>query len=194
MNLKKLASTYTVSAVGILLANSIAAASAQVPDLQKIRRVCVDTIAGDPALVAPAREIAIASVFSLKRFQVTENCAKADAVLKGAVIERHDKRVRGEGEAADFGVAGGGVSGSRSSVSAGFGAIVGGSGEALYSAETATRASVTLRLVNADGDVLWAHTQDSSGGKTKGAIADAVDRAIRQLSRDLARPASSPGL
>jgi hypothetical protein len=141
-------------------------------------------------MVSPVREIAIAALFGMKRFAVTENCAKADATMKGAVIERAGRRARREGEAADFGVAAGGASVSRSGGSGGFGAMLGGSGEVLASAETTTHASVTLRLVNRDGDVIWAHTQDSAGGKTKGAIADAVERAMRQLGRELGRIAA----
>jgi hypothetical protein len=155
--------------------------------LASLRRVCVDKIVGEESLVASVREIAIASLFSLKRFTVTEKCEKADAILRGAVIERAEKRVRAESEATDFGVAAGGARVTGRSGSAGFGAAVGGSGESLLSAETGSRASVTLRLVGLDGDVLWAYTQDSPGGKTRGAISDAVERAVKQLQRDMAR-------
>jgi len=197
MNPKKPASTSMASRlllttlIAVPLCGQATAPPAQQPEsnlrLSSIRRVCVDKFVGEEALVATVREIAIASLFSLKRFTVTEKCEKADATLKGAVIERAEKRVRAEGEAADFGVAAGGASGSRHSVTAGFGAAVGGSGESLLSAETGARASVTIRLVDADGDVLWAYTQDSPGGKTKGAVSDAVDRAIKQLQREIAR-------
>jgi hypothetical protein len=157
------------------------------PRLASLRRVCVDKIVGEESLVASVREIAIASLFSLKRFTVTEKCEKADAVLRGAVIERAEKRVRAESETTDFGVAAGGARVSGRSGSAGIGAAVGGSGESLLSAETGSRASVTLRLVDLDGDVLWAYTQDSPGGKTRGAVSDAVERAVKQLQRDMAR-------
>jgi hypothetical protein len=157
------------------------------PRLALMKRICVDKFAGEESLVATVREIAIASLFSVKRFTVTENCEKVDATLKGAVIERAEKRVRAEGEATDFGVAAGGARVSGRSASAGFGSALGGSGESLLSAETGSRASVTVRLVDASGDVLWAYTQDSPGGKTKGAVSDAVDRAIKQLQREIVR-------
>lgn len=160
--------------------------------LATIKRLCVDKITGEESAAGPARELAIAALFAAQRFTVTENCAKADAILRGAVMERGDKRVRAEGEAADFGAAAGAASVSRSGGSAGFGAIRGGSGESLYSAETRSTASVVLRLVDSEGTVIWACTQDSAGGKTKGAVPDAVDRAVRQLLRDLERSLKPP--
>jgi hypothetical protein len=101
-------------------------------------------------------------------------------------------RVRGEGEATDFGAAAGGARVSGRSADAAFGALVGGSGESLYSAETRSSASLILRLTNLDGDVIWAHSQDSTGGKVKGAIADAAERAVKQLLRDVERVALKP--
>ncbi len=59
--------------------------------------------------------------------------------------------------------------------------------ESLSSAETKEHAVVTLRLVNKEGEVLWAVSNESSGGKTKGAIGDAADRAARRLLRDIER-------
>lgn len=165
---------------------------AEVPALSTVRKMCVGTIAGDEAAVAAAREFAIAGLFSARRFTLTERCDKADAVLKGAVIERSEKRVRAEGESTDFGVAHGGASVVGSTGSAGFGAARGASGESLFSSETRSSASVTLRLVNPEGTIIWAYTQDSPGGKTKSAVSDAVDRAIRQLVRDVERSQHKP--
>jgi hypothetical protein len=197
MSPKKRGSTFTVRLVVAMgmwapadLAQDVGSAPTTSATLGKLTRVCVDQFSGDTALVSPVREIAIAALFGMKRFVVTENCAKADATMRGAVIERTGRRARSEGEAADFGAAAGGASVSRSGGAAGFGAIIGGSSEALASSETTAHASVTLRLVDSDGDVIWAHTQDSQGGKTKGAIADAVERAIRQLGRDVGRSAA----
>ncbi|HXK59859.1 MAG TPA: hypothetical protein PLP42_08165 [Acidobacteriota bacterium] len=157
-----------------------------------IKKICVADFVGDPTLLEAAREIAFAALFSGKRFVLTEKCEGADAVLKGAILERSDRRVRAEGEAADFGVASGGGYFSGGSGGGGFGAAVGGSGETFYSAEDRAQATVTLRLVNADGEVIWAHTQDSPGGKTKSALADAVERAVRQLLREVAKQEKQP--
>jgi len=162
-----------------------AESSAETTSLAKVRRICVDKLAGEERTIGPAREMAIAGLFSAKRFSVLEKCDKAEATLKGAVMERSNRKVRAEGEATDFGVAAGGASASPGSARGGFGAALGGSGESLYSAETASTASVILRLVDSDGVVIWATTQDSGGGKLKTAVPDAIDRAIKQLIKDV---------
>lgn len=148
-----------------------------------IQSVCVAKFSGDEKLADSVREIAIAGVFGAKRFRVTENCDRAGARLHGAVLERAEKKVRAEGESTGFGAVGAAVSGQHGALSA----AGADSGESLMSAETTARASVSLRLTNMDGDVVWAYTQDSSGGKTKGAVADAVERAVRQLVKDFDR-------
>ena len=84
----------------------VALASAQIPagvvasrdasTLASVKRICVENLVGDQALVAPAKEIAIAALFASKRYTVTEKCDKADAVLKGAVLERGENRVRAD--------------------------------------------------------------------------------------------------
>ncbi len=196
MSPKKPASTCTASAVwlSLLLAPAVCGQSAKTEArppadnrLASIKRICVDRFVGEESLVATVRELAIASLVSLKRFTVTEKCEKADATLKGAVIERAESRVRAEAESVGFGVAAGAATVTGTSGTAGFGAASGGSGEKLFSAESGSRASVTVRLVDAEGEVLWAYTHDSPGGKAKGAVSDAVERAIKQLARDLAR-------
>jgi hypothetical protein len=51
------------------------------------------------------------------------------------------------------------------STAAAVGATVGGSAEGLYSAEMpCSQASITVRIVNREGTVIWAHSQDSPGG------------------------------
>jgi hypothetical protein len=38
--------------------------------------------------------------------------------------------------------------------------------------------------VNAAGDVLWSTTQESSGAKFKGAMADVADKVVRRLTEE----------
>ncbi len=159
--------------------------SSESTTLAKVKKICVDKLTGETRTVDAAREMAIAGLYASKRFSVLERCDKADATLKGAVMERFNRKVRAEGESADFGVAAGAASVSPGSARAAIGAAVGGSGESLYSSETAANASVILRLVDADGVVIWATTQDSSGGKLKTAVPDAIDRSVKQLLRDV---------
>ena len=44
-----------------------------------------------------------------------------------------------------------------------------------------------MRLVSKDGDVLWSTTQESLGGKFRGASAEVADRITRQLIGDYER-------
>ena len=180
------------AATGALLAACWYGQSAAIDsssDLLSIRRMCVEKFAGDEQSAAPAREATMAALFAFKKFKISDNCEKADAVLKGAVAEKTAVRTRAEGEGAGFGSAAGAASANRSTASAAMHAVTGGSSEGLYSSETRFEASITLRITSKDGDVLWAYTQQSPGGKVKGAVTDAVDRAVKQLARELDRPA-----
>ena len=48
-------------------------------------------------------------------------------------------------------------------------------------------ARIAVRLVAADGDVLWTSTQESKGAKYKGATADVADKVVKQLMKDVER-------
>lgn len=149
--------------------------------LAAIKRLCVEKFSGEPAEGTRARELAIASLFAARRFALNENCAKADAVLKGAVSLEREHRVRSESEGLDFSAS---VSGSEDSSRSATSAR-GGTSERLFSAEGVFHASVTLRIVDKEGEILWAHTEESKDGKVKSSLAQAVDRAVKQLLREI---------
>jgi hypothetical protein len=44
-----------------------------------------------------------------------------------------------------------------------------------------------VRLVNKDGDVIWATTQESLGAKFRGASTDVADKITAKLKEDFAR-------
>jgi hypothetical protein len=46
--------------------------------------------------------------------------------------------------------------------------------------------------VDQEGTVVWAYSQDSPGGKVKGAIADAIERAVKQLLREVEKATAKP--
>jgi hypothetical protein len=175
--------------VGILTLSTLALA--QVPSdrvapalpLSAIKWVCVERFVGDPDISTQARELAIASLFTSKLFAVTEKCEKAEATMKGSASRSRGQKSRSEGDSMRFG--------ETASVSDSFGrvasGVVGATDERLSSSETHESASVVLRLVNADGEVIWAHSVDSTGGKTRGAVSDAVDQGVRQLVREVER-------
>jgi hypothetical protein len=151
--------------------------------LASLKRVCVERFAGDAEIGAQAREIAIASLFTAKAFAITEKCEKSDASLKGAVTRARAYRSRSEGDSTRFG--------ENASVSNSLGraaaSATGMADERLSNSESFETASVALRLVDDDGEVVWAYTADSSGGKTKAAVADAVEQIVKQLLRDIER-------
>jgi hypothetical protein len=65
--------------------------------------------------------------------------------------------------------------------------------DAAVNTETLDSAKASVRLVNADGDVIWTSTQESKGAKYKGASADVADKIVRQLIRDIERAEKPPG-
>jgi hypothetical protein len=160
------------------------------PRLLQVKRVCVQDFGAD-VLGVQAREMVIAKLFESKRFSLTENCDKADFVLKGSITERSDRVSRSESEGIGFGESAAASSSSGSGVSrsgtAASASVRGDTRESLASSEVKLQAAVTMRLVDKDGEILWAASLESTGGKTKGAIGDAADRAVRKFLRDLER-------
>lgn len=166
------------------------------PRLAQVKRVCVQNF-GEDALGVQAREMVIAKLFESKRFSLTENCEKADFVLKGSITERSDRVSRSESEGIGFGrsaaaseTSGTGATRSGTAASA---SVRGDSRESLASSEVKQQAAVTMRLVDKDGEILWAASLESTGGKTKGAIGDAAERAVRKFLRDLERAEKQSG-
>jgi hypothetical protein len=158
--------------------------------LASIKRICVEKFSGDETKAAPARDIAIASLFEANRFTISEKCDKVDAILRGTVSEDKGQQERSESEGAAIRRGSAAVSGGGGGFS-GAAASVGAAGsESLSSSETKWQASVALRLVTPDGDVIWAGSQDSGGGKIKSAMSDAVDRAVKQLARAVEKAAA----
>ncbi len=155
------------------------------------KRVCIDNF-GDDALGRQVKEMVIARLFEARRYSLSEVCSKADLILRGSVSERTEHVVRSESEGVSAGKQAVGVGASSTSVVA-----VGEGGtlsahESLSSSQTKEHAVVTLRVVDSkDGDILWAISLESDGGKTKGAIGDAAERAVRRLLRDIERAEKS---
>jgi len=162
--------------------------------LVEVKRVCVQPF-GPDTLSIQVQEMVIAKLFEAKRFSLTENCERADFVLKGSVTERSDYVSRSESEGIGFSQQASGSqssssrfgsSGSSSSSSAS-GGLSGNSQESLSSTETKQQAAVTLRIVAKDGEIIWATSQESGVGKSKGAVGLAAEQAVRRLLRDKER-------
>ncbi len=177
---------------------TVPAASADSGELVKVNRIYVESLGDDP-LSKQMQTIIMSALLETKRFKVTENRDRADAILKGMVVEKTSQELHAFSESTAVGGAKGGshgeVSGSvingngsiSGSSSGGFSASHAAISDSSVNTETISRARLALRLVNADGDVIWSTTQESNGGKYKGAASDAADMCIRQLIRDIDR-------
>lgn len=166
--------------------------------LLKVKRIYVDSF-GDDIISKELQSMIVSSLVATKRFKVTENRDRADAVLKGVALEKSSQEVHAYGEATSVGGASGG---GHSEISGGGGVVSGsssggfiarhmGTSDSSVNTETINEARIAIRLVNADGDVIWTSTQESKGAKYKGASADVADKCVKQLLRDVEKLESS---
>ncbi len=155
--------------------------------LLSIKRVYVDRLTGGDS-AAQLRDLIIASLQNTRLFVVTENEERADAIIRGAAEDLvfTDTYMSSDGVTANAGIGlGTGTKSSRS----GSRYLHAGAGdhEATDIKERKHEALATIRLVNKDGDVIWSTTQESLGGKFRGASADVADKIARQLQADFER-------
>ncbi len=108
----------------------------------KVKRIYVDSFGEDNA-AKQLQAMVIDALSETKRFVVTENKSNADAILKGHTLEK----VRQELHSSSEGTAVRGAAVADSSTST----------------ETVNEASIAVRLVAQDGDVIWAATKESKG-------------------------------
>lgn len=167
--------------------------------LNAVKRIFVESFGDDP-ISKEMQSMIVSSLVATKRFVVTENRQRADAILKGVALERTSQEVHAYGEGTAVGAAGGGhsasISGSNGNISGsssgGFVAHSLGISDSSLNTETINEARIAVRLVNSDGDVIWTTTQESKGGKYKGASADVADLCVKQLLRDMAKIEGGP--
>jgi hypothetical protein len=164
--------------------------------LSKVRRIYVESF-GTTEAAQQLQAMVISSLTESKRLTVTEDKTKADAILKGFASEKSSQEVHAYGSGTSVATAAGGHSGSISgssingsghisgSHSGGFGAAASSIEDSSVNTETIDSAKASVRLINADGDVIWTSTQESRGAKYKGASADVADKMIKQLVRDM---------
>ena len=167
-------------------------------ELLKVKRIYVDSF-GDDAISKEMQSMIVSALVSSKRFRVTENRDHADAILKGATLEKTSQEVHAYGEGTTVAGASGAHSSSvngsfvngtgsvSGSSSGGFVARHLGTSDSSLNTETVNEARVAVRLVNPDGDVIWTSTQESKGAKYKGSSADVADKCIKQLLRDISK-------
>jgi curli biogenesis system outer membrane secretion channel CsgG len=171
--------------------------------LQKVKRIYIDSFGDDP-VSKQAQAMLVTALTESKKFVVTENKDKADAILRGTALEKTSHEFHSLNDKAAAGSASGGHSGSiagsvhdgsgwiSGSSSGGFAAQSVATDDSKASTETIDDARLAVRLVSPDGDVLWASTQESKGAKFKGASADVADKIVKQLLRDIERMSTAP--
>jgi curli biogenesis system outer membrane secretion channel CsgG len=163
------------------------------PDLLKVKRIYVDSFGDDP-ISKEMQSMIVSALVASKQFVVTENRDRADAVLKGTALEKTSQELHAYGESTAVGSAHGAHSGSIDGSSrGGFSAHNAAISDSSTNTETIDSARVAIRLVNADGDVIWTTTEESQGAKYKGASADAADLCVKQLMRDVAKAEAASG-
>jgi curli biogenesis system outer membrane secretion channel CsgG len=150
----------------------------------KIKRIFVDSF-GDDIISKELQSMIVSSLAATKRFKVTENRDRADAILKGVALEKSSQEVHAYGEGTSVGSAGGHAEVHGRNGSGGFLAQHMGTSDSSVNTETINEARVAIRLVTPDGDVIWTSTQESKGAKYKGASADVADRCVKQLVHDV---------
>jgi hypothetical protein len=138
--------------------------------LLTIKRIYIDDFGTEPA-AKQIQAMVINSISESKRFIITENKEKADAVLKGTALEKTSQEFHSYNDKAAAISGRGGVAADDSSAGT----------------ETIHEARIAVRLVAADGDVIWSTTQESHGAKYKGASADVADKVVKRLMLDLDR-------
>jgi curli biogenesis system outer membrane secretion channel CsgG len=160
--------------------------------LLKVKRIYVESF-GDDIISKELQSMIVSSLVATKRFKVTENRERADAIFKGVALEKTSQELHAYGESTAVGGASGGghseISSSGGTISGsssgGFVARHMGTSDSSVNTETVNEARIAVRLVNPDGDVIWTSTQESKGAKYKGASADVADKCVKQLLRDV---------
>jgi len=181
-----------ISLTGTLQAQKSGADSTPaVTSLLEVKRIYVAPLVGGVG-AASLRELLIASLDSSKLFLITDNPDRADAILKGAGDDQTFTDTfdidQGLNARESLGV-GSGRTRSSSGGSAGLGI---GDIESRHTRERKHEAYATVRLCNREGDVLWSTTQESPGGKFRGASPDVAAKVARQLTVDVDRARRPP--
>src|SRR5205809_492327 len=146
------------------------------------RRLFVDRLTGGET-AAQMRDILMSSLQETRLFVITENQERADVILRGAA----EDLVFSESHGSSEGVTGHANAGAgrQSSASRGaYGGVSFGETDSEHGTERRHEAIAAVRLVNKDGDVIWATTQESLGAKFRGASSDVAEKITAKLKED----------
>jgi hypothetical protein len=153
--------------------------------LLTVRRVYVDHLTGGET-AAQMRDILISALEGSKLFVLTESPERADTTLHGAAEDLvfSDSHSSNDSINAHANIGTGRSSQYSRGSTAG---VVVGESESDHSTERRHEAIAAVRLVNKDGDVIWATTQESLGAKFRGASADVAEKITGRLKDDFDR-------
>ena len=166
------------------------------PELAKVKRIYVEQLGGGQTS-DQMRDMIIAAIQNCGLFVLTENPERADAILRGSSDDKIYTDEHSSSDSIGFHTNSGEGNGSSNAMSGStsshrsLGAGISDS-ESSHSKERRHEASASIRLVDTGGDVIWSTTQESNGGKFRGAMADVADRIMHQLVEDT-RKARSAG-
>lgn len=153
--------------------------------LVDVHRIHVEKLNGESA--DTIRDMIINAIKASKMFAVTEDRERADAVLRGTAENLIYTDVFQSSDSVDARAALGssGVTGKAGTRRLPGLSVGVGVDESVRSTERKHEATVAIRLVNREGDVIWSTTQESKGAKFRGASADVAEKAVKQLVLDL---------
>lgn len=155
-------------------------------ELLSVKRIYVAQLTG--GIQADAlRELLISSLNATKQFILTDNPDRADAVLKGAADDHAFEDTFDVQDGISGRLGSGRGSGSYMKSSSSYGGISIGDSESRHTRERKHEAYAAVRLCGRDGDVLWSTTEESNGGKFRGASADVAAKVARDLTLALER-------
>ncbi len=146
--------------------------------LPAVRRIYVDRLNGGET-AAQIRDMIMSALQATRVFIITENLERADAVLRGSGEDLIFTDTYSSGESVSARASVGSSSRSSRGISAGI-----GESESSRVAERKHEAIASVRLVAKNGDVIWSTTQESTGGKFRGAAADVAEKVAKQLAQD----------
>ncbi len=159
--------------------------------LLQVKRVYVDKLNGGDTAVQ-IRDMLISALQGSKLFVITENQERADAFLRGTGEDliftdtfQTSEGINAHMNASVGRTTRGSTAATRTSATGPSAGVTVGENESTRIAERKHEASVSVRLVNKDGDVIWSTTQESLGGKFRGASADVADKVIKKLVEDV---------
>ena len=150
-----------------------------------VRTLYVEDLEGDGA--AAIRDMLIGAIHSAGLFVLTEDREGADAYLRGSaedlIFSEYDRyrngiNVRGSARASER------QDGESSSSGTSFG--IGETDEASRRIRK-HEATAAVRIVLANGEVIWSSTQESQGAKYRGAAADVAAKVAEELEKAVER-------